>query len=133
MGGEDARDEAIEIAVVGWDWEEAAAVEVERGGAPEVAPPGREDLGAGAVLGGEEGDDLAQDSVGDLADAVLGGPFAFAFSRSGLRPLVAGGSASRRRPLPLLPARTRSASARLHLHGRRSVWEEGSLVGGGNR
>ena len=49
---------------------EATAVEVERGGEPEVAPPGREDLGAGAVLDGEEGDDLAEEFVGEGADPV---------------------------------------------------------------
>jgi hypothetical protein len=35
-----------------------------------VAPAGREDLGAGAVLGGEEGDDVAEDGVGEVADAI---------------------------------------------------------------
>jgi hypothetical protein len=33
------------------------SLEVERRGVPEVAPPAREGLCAGAILGGEEGDD----------------------------------------------------------------------------
>jgi hypothetical protein len=37
---------------------------------PEATPSGREDLDAGAVLGGEEGDDLAEDGVGQVTDAV---------------------------------------------------------------
>jgi hypothetical protein len=48
--GEEAGDEAR------WGRLVLAAevdVEVERGGAEEVAPPGGEGLGAGAVLGGE--------------------------------------------------------------------------------
>lgn len=42
---------------------EATTVEVERRGGPNVPPPGREDLGAGAFLGAEERDDLAKDGV----------------------------------------------------------------------
>jgi len=40
---------------------DAAVVEiqVERGGAPEVAPSGGDGLRAAAILGGQEGDDLA--------------------------------------------------------------------------
>jgi hypothetical protein len=45
---------------------------VERGGAPKVAPPGGEDLSAGAVGGGEEVDDVAQDAVKEAAEAVGG-------------------------------------------------------------
>ena len=44
--------------------EAAVDDEVERGGAPEVAPPGGEDLGAGAFPGGEERDDVAENVVG---------------------------------------------------------------------
>jgi hypothetical protein len=40
------------------------------GGAPDGPPAGGEDLRAGAVLGGEEGDDVAEDAVGEVADAV---------------------------------------------------------------
>ena len=35
-----------------------------------MAPPESEDLGAGALLGREEGDDVAEDGVGELADAI---------------------------------------------------------------
>ena len=35
-----------------------------------MAPPGREDLCASAFLGGEEGDDVAEDGVGEIADVV---------------------------------------------------------------
>ena len=67
VGGNDSRHHAGEpVLLVG----ETTAVEVERRGAPDVAPPGREDLGAGAVLGAEEGDDLTEDGVGEVADAV---------------------------------------------------------------
>jgi hypothetical protein len=45
-------------------------VEVERRRAPEVAPPLGEDLGATALLDGEEGDYLSEDLVGEAADAV---------------------------------------------------------------
>jgi len=65
--GEDAGDGSDEGPVgVG----ELAAVEVERGGAPDVAPPGGEGLDAGGVPGGEEGDDFAEDGVGEAADVV---------------------------------------------------------------
>ena len=50
VGGEDAGDDI--------DGAKVTAVEVERGGAPEMAPPVGEDLGAGGILGGEERDDL---------------------------------------------------------------------------
>jgi len=36
-----------------------------------VAPPGGEDLDADGVGGGEAGDDLAEDAVGEDADQVL--------------------------------------------------------------
>lgn len=35
-----------------------------------MTPTGREDSGARAVLGREKGDDLAEDGVGEVADAV---------------------------------------------------------------
>lgn len=53
-----------------------------------MAPPGREDLAAGALVGGEAGDDLAEDGVGEVADAV--GAF-FILTHSGRRLLVVGG------------------------------------------
>lgn len=49
----------------------AVVVEAERGGGPEAAPAGGEGGGAGSVLGGEAGDDVAEDRVGEGADAVL--------------------------------------------------------------
>lgn len=66
VGGEDAGDlaEAEPVAVAG-------EVEVERGRAPEGEPTGGEDLCAGAVFGWEEGDDVAQDAVRELADEIL--------------------------------------------------------------
>ena len=66
--GEDAGDGlgAGLVAGVG----ELAAVEVERVVAPDVAPPGGEGLDAGGVPGGEEGDDFAEDGVGEAADVV---------------------------------------------------------------
>jgi hypothetical protein len=91
VGGEEARDEGSEGAVVIFgqvvvEAVEAVAVEVEGGGAPEVAPPGRKDLGADAVLGGEEGDDVGEDGVREVADAVgSGGASFFTFSHSGRR------------------------------------------------
>jgi hypothetical protein len=60
--------------------DEATAVEVERGGAPEVAPPAGEDLGARAVFGGEKGDDLTEEVVGEAADDVDASSI---FTRSG--------------------------------------------------
>jgi hypothetical protein len=35
-----------------------------------VAPPGSKDSGAGTILGRKEGDDLAENSVREVADAV---------------------------------------------------------------
>lgn len=68
--GEDARDVGVGVA----DAEGAAAVglelQVERSGEPYVAPPRGEGLRAAAVLGREEGDDVAEDAVGEAADAI---------------------------------------------------------------
>jgi hypothetical protein len=50
--------------------DEATTVKVKRSGAPDVAPSGREDLCSGAFLGGEEGDDVAEDGIREVADAV---------------------------------------------------------------
>ena len=47
-----------------------ADVEVERRGAPQGTPSAGEGLRAAAVLGGEEGDDGAEDGVGELADEI---------------------------------------------------------------
>jgi hypothetical protein len=49
---------------------QVAAFEVKRSGTPEVAPPGGQDSGAAAVLGGEEGDDLVKNGIGEGADVV---------------------------------------------------------------
>jgi hypothetical protein len=121
VGGEDARDESREaIVVVGEvvaEAGEAVAVEVEGGGAPEVAPPGGEDLGAGAVLCGEEGDDVGEDGVREVADAVGGGAsFIFGHSVRRFFGVTASLRRNRRRLLqfPLPPTRT----PRLHLHRR---------------
>ena len=110
----------------------AFEVEVKRGGTPEVAPPLGEDLGAGAVVGREEGDDLPEDGVGEGAD-VVDASSSIAFIRSGRR--TASGASPRRprfravrsgqrprfwavrsgrRRFPLL----RSSTGRLHLLGR---------------
>jgi hypothetical protein len=62
VGGEDAGDDI--------DGEKVTAVEVERGGAQEMAPPGGEDLGAGGIPGGEERDHLTQNGVREEADSV---------------------------------------------------------------
>lgn len=45
-------------------------LEIERRGAPKRPPQTREDLGAGAVLGREEGDDAAKNVVGEAVDQV---------------------------------------------------------------
>jgi hypothetical protein len=102
---------------------ETGVVEVERVRAPDVAPPGCKYLGVGALLGGEQGDDLVEDSVGYQADAIGG-----VFTRSGLRTLADGGSHFRHRrglhsrPLPLLHQRNRTTKCRwsslLRPHGR---------------
>jgi hypothetical protein len=55
VGGEDAGDNIVGKNV--------NAVEVERGGTPEMAPPGGKDSGAGDILGGEERNDLTQNGV----------------------------------------------------------------------
>jgi hypothetical protein len=61
--GDDAGDDGLGDALT-------AIVEVEGRGAPEGAPPGGEDLGAGAFPDGEERDDAAQDLVGEKADQI---------------------------------------------------------------
>jgi hypothetical protein len=83
------------------------AVEVERGRAPEVAPPGGEDLGASAFLGGEEGDYLTEDLAGEAADAVE----IFTRSTIGSSRRCRRTTALERGGLPLPAART----ARLHV------------------
>lgn len=45
-------------------------VDVERSGAPYVAPPRGEHMRAAPILGGKEGDDLTEDGVGQEADVV---------------------------------------------------------------
>lgn len=70
VDGNDIGINASKDVLVGVDGEEVLAVEVERRGAPDVAPPRLDDLGADGLLGGEERDDLAEDRVGEVADAV---------------------------------------------------------------
>jgi hypothetical protein len=88
VDGEDARYDGVAGILVEWV---RSAVDVERGGAPEAAPPGGKDLGARAFLGGEEGDDFPEDGVGEVADSVAAASF-----RSGQR---------RRRRRHLVPRR----------------------------
>lgn len=85
VGGEDARHGVRDgvpdaaggrrAAAAGGDVllmrEEVAVDEDERGGAPDSAPAGGERGGAGGVLGGEAGDDVAEEVVGEGADAIL--------------------------------------------------------------
>lgn len=85
VSSEDPGDDADLDLLVGG---EAGVVEVERGGEPEVAPSGGERLGADGVLGGEEGDDLTEDGVGEAADAVDAIPF---FSSRDMRWFLAAG------------------------------------------
>lgn len=74
VGGKDARHETTEficIPMATATGDQGAAIDVERGGgAPDVAPPGSQDLGADAVVDGEEGDDVAEDAVREVAEAV---------------------------------------------------------------
>jgi hypothetical protein len=102
VGGEDAIDESdVGIVLSGEvvaEAGQAVAVEVEGGGAPEVAPPGSEDLGTGAVLCGEKGDDVGEDRLREVADAVgSGGYFTFAYSVRRLSGVSASFRPSRRR------------------------------------
>jgi len=76
VGREDAGHDAIVVVVVC-----AREIEVERGGAPDVAPPGGEDLDADGVGDGEAGDDLAEDAVREDADQVLAAIHGFHFHR----------------------------------------------------
>jgi hypothetical protein len=94
--GKDALYGSIKISPT-----EVTAVKVERRGAPEVAPSGREDLGAGAFFGGEQGDDVAKDGIGEGADMVYA---FFIFPNS--------------EEHQSLPLRTRNALLHFHLHGR---------------
>lgn len=104
MCGKDPRDKAGagDLALVG----EVAAVEAERRGAPQVAPPGGERLRAGGVLDGEQGDDLAENGVREAADAI-------AAAEASAASFLAG--AERRRRLPLRLA-CRFGMGRLRRH-----------------
>ena len=71
MRGENARDYDFgdvvgAEGVIGID----VQIDVERSGAPDVAPAGGQHLRAGAVVGREEGDDVAENAVREAADAV---------------------------------------------------------------
>ena len=65
---EDPGDDGDALALL--PGEAAVGVEVEWRRAPEVAPPRGEHGGPRGVLGGEEGDDAAEDLVGEDADQV---------------------------------------------------------------
>jgi hypothetical protein len=67
MRGENARDYAFGDVVGA---EGVIGIDVERSGAPDVAPAGGEHLRAGAVVGREKGDDVAKNAVREAADAV---------------------------------------------------------------
>lgn len=69
VGIEDLRDDPVASAGLGDNGVEGF-FEVERRGAPDVAPAAGEDGGAGALVGAEEGDDAAQDAVREAADQI---------------------------------------------------------------
>jgi len=62
LSGKDEGDHGLGV--------EVRCVEDERGGEPDVAPPGGEDLGATGFLSGEKRNYLTEDGVGEAADAV---------------------------------------------------------------
>jgi hypothetical protein len=82
-----------------------ADLEVERRGAPEVAPPVGDDRRAAAVFGGEEGDDGAEDGVGEPADEIVGRSHAAVDTPSSLRCGPKGFGGRRTRGLLLLQGR----------------------------
>jgi len=88
VGGEDFGDRAGEGLVGGGKYlglgAEVSAVDDERGGEPDMAPPGGEDLGATDFLGGEKRNYLTEDGVGETADAVDVTAAAAAVPRCGL-------------------------------------------------
>lgn len=69
--GEDFGDDGEALDVVGA--EIVAGVEIERRGSPEGPPSAGDRLRAGAVLGGEQGDDGAEDGIREIADEVAMG------------------------------------------------------------
>ena len=77
VGREDSGHEALVVIVVVW----GTKIEVDRGGAPDVAPPGGEDLDADGVGGEEAGDDLIEDGVREDADQVLTAILPFSCNR----------------------------------------------------
>jgi hypothetical protein len=72
MRGKNARDYAFGdvVGAEGEIWNDVQ-IDVERSGAPDVALAGGEHLRAGAVVGREKGDDVAEDAVREAADAVF--------------------------------------------------------------
>lgn len=64
MRGEDVRGGGRRIVA------RATKGAAERGGAPQGAPAAGEGLGAGTILGREEGDDAAKDIIGEAADQI---------------------------------------------------------------
>jgi hypothetical protein len=71
MCGEDAQDYSSgDIPRNGGFIEVGVEVKVERGGAPDLAPAGGEDLRAGTILGGKKGYDVFEDEIREAADVV---------------------------------------------------------------
>ena len=66
--GEDPGDDGE--ALVGVGAEGKGTINVERRGAPEGTPSARDGRRARAVFGGEEGDDGAEDVIGEFADEI---------------------------------------------------------------
>lgn len=62
--------ETMEKRLMSFGAEIVAGVEIERRGSPEGPPSAGDRLRAGAVLGGEQGDDGAEDGIREFADVV---------------------------------------------------------------
>lgn len=65
--------ETMEKRLMSFGAEIVAGVEIERRGSPEGPPSAGDRLRAGAVLGGEQGDDGAEDGIREIADEVAMG------------------------------------------------------------
>jgi hypothetical protein len=69
--GYDLGDDGQGLGLVGDGAEDKVYLDIERRQAPEWAPPAGDGLGAGAVVGGEKGDDGSEDVVGKFADSIV--------------------------------------------------------------